>query len=183
MATSVVDKKKYTYEDYLNISDDKRYELIEGELLMAPSPFTRHQRISRKIGALLDEYVTENGLGEIFYAPCDVYFDDGNVVQPDILYITKERSNIITEKNIQGAPDIAIEIVSESSAYRDMVQKKALYLKFGVSEYWIVIPESEIIEIHILKGNVLQLYKTYEKGDSLESPCLKGLKIQLREIF
>ena len=88
MATSIIEKKKYTYDDYIKTPDDKRYELIEGELYMTPSPITNHQRISRKIEFFLEKFVTENELGEIFYAPYDVYFDDENVVQPDILFIS-----------------------------------------------------------------------------------------------
>jgi len=183
MASIVVEKKKYTREDYLKTPDDKRYELIEGELLMTPSPVPKHQRISRKIEFMLEKFVTENGLGEVFDAPCDVYLDDENVVQPDIFFISKERLNIIGEKNIQGAPDLVIEIISENTAYRDLVQKKKLYAKFGLKEYWIAIPEEGSIEIYILKDNTYQLYKTYSKDDILESPYLKGLKIVLKEIF
>lgn len=185
MAQIVVEKgtKKYTYEDYCKISDDKRYELIEGELLMTPSPITRHQRISRRLEFILEKFITENKLGELFYAPYDVHFDNENVVQPDILFISKDKLGIIGEENVQGAPDLVIEIISESSAYRDMVQKKKLYAKFGVKEYWIVIPEGEEIEIHTLHNNTYQLYKAYGKGSTLESPLLKGLKIGLMDIF
>ena len=183
MEPAVVEKKKYTYEDYLKTPDDKRYELIEGELLMTPSPVTKHQRISGKLEFALRRFVTENGLGEVFDAPLDVYLDNENVVQPDILFISKERLNIIGEKNIQGAPDLAIEIISESTAYRDLVQKKKLYAKFGVKEYWIVVPGEESVEIYILRDNVYQPYKTYSKDDILDSPCLQGLKIRLKEIF
>jgi len=84
MATSLIEKKKYTYEDYLKTPDDKRYELIEGELLMTPSPITNHQRISGRIEFALRKFVSENDLGEVFDAPYDVYLDDENVVQPDI---------------------------------------------------------------------------------------------------
>ena len=183
MALPVVEKTKYTYEDYLKTPDDKRYELIEGELLMTPSPVTKHQRISRKIAFVIETFVTGNNLGEVFYAPFDVYLDNENVVQPDILFISKERSSITGEKNIQGAPDLVIEIISESTAYRDLVQKKKLYAKFGIKEYWITIPEEGSIEIYILKDNTYQPYKTYKKDDILESPCLKGLKMGLKEIF
>src|SRR3990172_920502 len=123
MATIVVEKKKYTYEDYLKTPKDKRYELIDGELLMRPSPTPSHQRVSRKLEFILESFITKNNLGEIFYAPCDVYLDNENVVQPDILFISKERLNIIGDKNIQGAPDLVIEILSESNAYRDLIQK------------------------------------------------------------
>ena len=183
MALPVTEKKKYTYEDYLKTPDDKRYELIEGELLMTPSPVPGHQRISRKIAVRLERFITEKNLGEVFYAPCDVHLDDENVLQPDILFIARERLDIIGDKNIQGAPDLVIEIISESSAYRDMVQKKKLYVRFGIKEYWIVIPEEGSIEIFILKNDTYQSYKNYTREDILESPSLKGLTIALKEIF
>ena len=183
MVPIVVEKKKYTYEDYLKTPKDKRYELIDGELLMTPSPIPNHQRISGKLEFVVRKFVTENNLGEVFYAPCDVYLDDENVVQPDILFISKDRLNIIGDKNIQSAPNLVIEIISENSVYRDMVQKKRLYARFGVKEYWIVIPEEKEVEVYILKGEAYQLYKTYTKVDILESPSLKGLKIGLKEIF
>ncbi|MFH0932950.1 MAG: Uma2 family endonuclease [Nitrospirota bacterium] len=183
MAPTVIEKKRYTYEDYLKTPDDERYELIEGELLMTPSPIPKHQRISREIEFELMKFAKENDLGEIFDAPCDVYLDNENVVQPDILFISKERLDIIGEKNIQGAPDLVIEIISESTAYRDLVQKKKLYAKFGAKEYWIVIPREELIEVYILKDNTYMLHKTYSKDDTLESPYLRNLKVELTGIF
>jgi Uma2 family endonuclease len=183
MASPVTEKKKYTYEDYLKTPDDKSYELIEGALLMTPSPVPKHQRISKKIAVRLEQFVTEKNLGEVFYAPCDVHLDDENVLQPDILFIAKERLDIIGDKNIQGAPDLVIEIISESSAYRDMVQKKKLYARFRVGEYWIVIPEEASIEIFILKDTTYLRYKNYTGDDVLDSPLIKGLTIPLREIF
>jgi len=183
MAQAAVEKKKYTYEDYLKTPEDKRYELIDGELLMTPSPIPLHQRISRRLGFALTKFVEENDSGEVFYAPCDVYLDNENVVQPDILFISKERSNIIGEKNIQGAPDLVVEIILENSAYRDMVQKKRLYAKFGVKEYWIVIPKEGMVEMYILKNDLFQSHTTFHKDTILESPCLKGLSIHLQEIF
>ncbi len=183
MAPAVTEKKKLTYEDYLKTPEDERYELIEGELVMTPSPVPRHQRISGRLEFELRKFTTENDLGEVFDAPCDVYLDDENVVQPDILFISKDRLNIIGEKNIQGAPDIAIEIISESSAYRDFVQKKRLYARFGVREYWIVIPEEESIQIYILKDNAYTLHSTSRKHETLESYTLKELKMELKNIF
>lgn len=183
MAPTVIEKKKYTYEDYLKTPEDERYELIEGELLRTPAPIPRHQRISRELEFELLRFVKANDLGEVIYAPCDVYLDNENVVQPDILFISKERLSIIGEKNIQGAPDIVIEIISENTAYRDLVQKKKLYARFGVKEYWIVIPGEELMEVYILKDNIYMLYKTYSKNDTLESPYLRDLKIGLKSIF
>lgn len=124
MVPVIIEKKKYTYEDYLKTPEDKRYELINGELLMTPSPVPQHQRISGRLEFMLRRFIIERNLGEVFDAPCDVYLDGENVVQPDILFISRDKLGIIGEKNIQGAPDLVIEIISENSVYRDMVQKK-----------------------------------------------------------
>src|SRR4030067_1275081 len=183
MASTTTEKRKFTYEDYLKTPDDERYELIGGELLMTPSPVPKHQRISGRLNYELRKFVTEHDLGEVFYAPCDVHLDNENVVQPDILFISKDRLNIIGEKNIQGVPDLAIEILSESTAYRDLVQKKKLYSRFGVKEFWMVIPGEESIEIYILKDNSFLLYRSCSKNEILESPYLKGFKIELKRIF
>jgi len=183
MGQAVLEKKKYTYEDYLKTPDDKRYELIGGELFMTPSPITKHQRISRELAFALLQFAKKEKIGEVFYAPFDVYLDKENVVQPDILYVSQERLMIIGEKNIQGAPDITVEIISESSAYRDLVQKKKLYARFGVKEFWVVIPEQETVEIYALKDAMYELRKTYVKSDLLESAILPGFHIPLKEIF
>jgi Uma2 family endonuclease len=100
MSPAVIEKKKYTYEDYLKTPEDERYELLEGELIMSPSPVPKHQRISGKLEFELRKFVMGNDLGEVFDAPCDVYLDEENVVQPDILFISKERLGIIGEKNL-----------------------------------------------------------------------------------
>ena len=183
MVSTTIEKRKFTYEDYLKTPDEERYELIGGELLMTPAPVPKHQRISRKIEFLLEKFVTENDLGEVFDAPCDVHLDDENVVQPDILFIAKNRMNIIGEKNVQGAPDLTIEILSKSTAYRDLIQKKKLYSKFGVKEFWIVIPDEEAIEVYILKDSAYLLDRSYSKNETLESQFLTGFKIELNGIF
>lgn len=177
------DNKKYTYQDYLHTPEGERYQLVEGYLIKEPSPATYHQRLSIKIGFALEKYVTENQLGEILVAPCDVHLDDKTVLQPDIMFISKDRENIITEKNIKGAPDLTIEIVSPSSAYVDLVKKKRIYAKFKVKEYWIIYSEEKTAEIYTLKGNFFNLRKTFIEKDILVSPLLKDLKVSLSQIF
>lgn len=125
MATRLKDKRKYTYEDYLQTPDNERYELIEGDLLLTPSPNTIHQWISGQLGNLIRNFVNEKRLGKVFNAPLDVVPGTENVFQPDILFISRERYAIITDKNIYGAPDLVIEILSPSSAYLDLVKKNA----------------------------------------------------------
>ncbi len=183
MAQAAVVKKKYTYQDYLKMPEDKRYELIEGELFMTPSPKMDHQRISIRLVSRMARFVEEKGLGEVLEAPADVYLDEESVVQPDILFISKDRIGIIGEDNVKGAPDLAIEILSESTAYRDTVQKKVLYARFGVKEYWIVAPREKFIEVYALKNKEYALVKTYFYDDALESQVLKGFRVSLKEIF
>ncbi len=183
MANAAVMKKRYTYEDYLKTPDDVRYELIEGELIMTPAPDIEHQKISSELEYQMMRFVKENNLGRVFDAPCDVYLDQENIVQPDILFVSKERFNIIGEKNIQGAPDLVVEIVSESNAYRDVIQKKRLYARFGVKEYWLVVPGEKMIEVYNLDKQGYRLSQTCLVGDTLESQVLKGFKPELREIF
>lgn len=176
-------KNKYTYEDYLHTPEGERYQLVEGFLIKEPSPTAYHQGISGRLQFELMGYVNKNKLGRVLDAPCDVRFDNKTVLQPDIMFISKERENIITKENIKGAPDLTIEIVSPSSAYMDLVKKKRIYAKFGVKEYWIFYPEDKTAEIYILKKNFFNLHKTFTEKDILTSPQLKDLKIDLEKIF
>jgi len=177
-------KIKFTYKDYKSLpeSETKRYELIEGELIMVPSPVTYHQRISRKLEFLLEDFVEKNKLGEIFYAPYDVHLGE-NVVQPDILFVSKEHSYVITEEEIKGAPDLVIEILSPATAERDRTYKKVLYARYGVSEYWIVDPEEKTIEVLTLKKEGYETFGIYKMQETLNSPLLLGLSINLTKIF
>lgn len=183
MTTTTIEKKKYTYEDYLKTPEDQRYELIEGELIMTPSPVTYHQWISKNILYELEKLVRDKKIGKVFNAPYDVYLNDENVVQPDILFISKERENIIGEKNIQGAPDLVVEVLSEGTSYRDLVKKKKLYARFGVKEYWIVDPIEKTVEKYSNKEKTFTTEISYSQNDILESLLLPGLKMQLSDVF
>ena len=177
-------KIKFTYRDYKGLpeSETKRYELLEGELVMVPSPSTYHQRISRKFGFLLENFVEKNKLGEVFYAPLDVHLDE-DVVQPDILFVSKERSGIITEEEIRGAPDLVIEIFSPTTAERDRTYKETLYAREGIREYWMVDPEKKTVQVMTLGKAGFESSGTYGKKDTLKSPIFPALSIKLSQIF
>lgn len=183
MTQAAVAKKKYTYQDYLKTPDDQRYELIEGELFMTPAPKIWHQRISIKLASRMTLYAEEKGLGEVLDAPCDVYLDEETVVQPDILFISRDRLGIIGEDNVQGAPDLVVEILSESSAYRDAFQKKMLYARFGVKEYWIVAPKEKLVDLYQLKNKEYALAGTFVGDAVIESQALPGFRVLLKELF
>ncbi len=142
----------FTYDDYLTLpSNGKRHEIIEGELLMTPAPSPEHQRIVLRVSRILDEFVQMHGLGEILVSPVDVVLSMTDVVQPDVAFVSRERMEIVTKKNIVAAPDLVVEILSESTEKTDRVAKKAIYERFGVKEYWIVDPVSKAVEVYQLK--------------------------------
>lgn len=176
---------KFTYEDYKNLpeSETKRYELIEGELIMVPSPTFAHQDISANLAFALAKFVREHKLGKVLNAPLDVVLDDENVVQPDIIFISQTRSHIIHKEAIKGAPDLVIEILSPSTGERDRTVKKKLYARAGVMEYWLVDPESKTIEVLKLGEAGFERVALYKEDEILTSLVLSGLHITLSEIF
>ncbi len=176
-------KVKLTYEDYASLRDDKRYELIEGELYMVPSPDFYHQSILGNLWDFLRSFTKEKQLGIVLCAPLDVVLSENNVLQPDILFISKERMGITTEKNIRGAPDLVVEILSLGTLERDKIVKKSLYGKYGVKEYWIVDPVGKLIEVLTLKEEGFEVFGIFFLDDELSSPLLKGLKVPLKGIF
>lgn len=174
----------FTYDDYLTLPNDgKRYEIIEGELFMTPAPEIEHQRVSRKLERLIDEYVTANNLGEVFDAPVDLILSMTDVVQPDIVFISAERSHTITKKNIIAAPDLVVEILSESTSKVDRTKKKLLYEKSGVKEYWIADPDNQTVEQFILVEKEFTEGRMHGKGDFVQSNILKGLRFEVSVVF
>lgn len=173
----------YTYEDYLKINDDNQYELIGGKLILVPAPRIIHQKIKLRLVRLIANFIDENDLGEVLDAPTDVVLTEKDKPQPDILFVSKERLNIITEMNVQGAPDLVIEVLSPSSGKWDKVEKSKLYYKHGVKEYWIVDPVLEVVEVFAPGEKNWNLFHAYNMDDTLTSPLLIGLEIQLRGIF
>ena len=181
-------KIKFTYEDYKSLpgSETRRYELLGGKLVMVPSPSTYHQRISGRLEFILRSFVQERGLGEVLDAPLDVVLGEGEereVVQPDILYISKEREGIIAEEEIRGAPDLVIEIISPGTEERDRHYKKTLYARHGVKEYWIVDPNAKTVEVYSLGEKGFELVRSYKADERLESKLLQGLSVDLQEVF
>ena len=138
-----------TWEDVLRMPEDgNRYEFIGGRLFMTPAPVTRHQRISYRLQAALRQVLQGSGHGEVFYAPLLVEFPGtSDRVQPDILFVSKERLGIIGEKQVTGAPDLVVEILSPSTAHRDRGVKLDLYARRGVREYWIVDPDEDAVDV------------------------------------
>ena len=173
-----------TYEDYCQLPDDgKRYELIEGEVHMIAAPTTAHQRISFNLTIAIGTYVRENSLGSLFAAPTDVVLSRWDVVQPDLLFVSKDREALITETHIDGAPDLIIEILSPSTASLDQLVKRQLYARHGVRELWLVSPEANTIEVLELHKRAYRRRTLAGRGDTVTSSVLEGLELALDEVF
>lgn len=176
--------KLVTYDDYQNLPDDgNRYEIIGGELFMTSAPKTAHQQISLKLSSYLFNHDEKNQLGEVLTAPFEVALSMTDIVQPDIIFVSSERSEIITEKNIVAAPDMVVEILSESTEVVDRNQKKDLYEKYGVKEYWIVAPEEKQIEQYVLEGNSYAQKEIFNRSDSSTSQVISGFELPLEDLF
>ena len=174
---------KFTYNDYVQLPDDRRYEIVEGELYLIPAPDLRHQRILRKLGTMISIHAERNHLGEVFYAPCDVVFSEINVVQPDLLFVSGARTGILTDANIQGAPDLVVEILSPSTSQRDLGMKRNLYAKYGVHEYWIVDPEGKSVEVLSWTEGGYRTEAVFPHTRRLSSPLFPDLNLNLMEVF
>ena len=174
---------KYTYADYLETSDDERYELLHGELVMAPAPLIDHQYVLNNLNIEIAIFVNEGNLGEVYSAPTDVVLSDLNVVQPDLLFVSNERAHIITPDNIQGAPDLVVEILSPATAERDKIVKFELYAQHGVQEYWFVDLDARTITVFLLNEGEFEEVDTYSEGETLTSPILAGFTFTLEGKF
>lgn len=139
-----------TYDDLAGFPDDGlRRELIDGELIVSPSPKTRHQELVGRLHVAIANHIAARGGGKIYLAPLDVVFSPHNVTEPDLLFIADDELDVITEKNIQGPPSLAIEVLSDPRL--DRVRKRDLYARFGVVEYWVVDPDADRAEVYRLQ--------------------------------
>jgi Uma2 family endonuclease len=185
MALHDLPAKKLTYEDYVLIPRDrKRHEIIDGKHYATTVPWVGHQDIVTRLVVRLGSYVEAHPIGELLTAPVDVILSPHDIVKPDLLFISNERSSIIGEKNIQGAPDLTIEIHSGSSRRIDRGAKKRAYERWGVLEYWMLDPKRKEAEVweRSAKG-LLRQRALLSVEDVLATPLLPGLEIPLAEIF
>ncbi|MEK6545596.1 MAG: Uma2 family endonuclease, partial [Nitrospinota bacterium] len=183
LSTKFTPTNRYTYKDYLLIDDDKRYEILRGGLIMVPAPFTIHQRLLIRLSVIFSNFIKEKKLGEVLVAPTDVVLAEDIVVQPDILFINKERLDIIKEAAIMECPDLIVEIVSPSSASYDTVEKRDIYEEYGVKEYWLVFPQEKVIEVLTLESNIYREFCKGRKTGVVRSKIIVGLEVDLKEVF
>lgn len=178
----------FTYEDYKSLPEamDRRYELMDGELSVVPSPTTAHQTVAQNLEYVLMRHVRATRCGRVLHAPLDVVLGTGpqrEVVQPDIVYVDRARTDIITSDEVAGAPDWVIEIISPGTKRRDRGYKRTLYERSGVREYWIVDLVSESIEVFVLGPTGFRPAIRYTSGSEIASAVVANLSVPLTEVF
>jgi Uma2 family endonuclease len=186
MQTARAESIRFTYEDYLNFPDDgRRHELIDGEHYVTPAPVRRHQELSMRLSVALATWLREHPVGVAYAAPLDVILSDVDVVEPDLLFVSNERADVLG-KWIHGAPDLVVEILSPGTRRIDETTKRRLYERVGVREYWIVDDEIEIVKVYRRQddarfGRAGELSR--EEGHSVETPLLPGFRLSLADLF
>jgi len=175
--------KRWTYDDLVALPEDNlRHEIIDGEHVVSPSPILLHQIVAGHLYAILYNYLREHRIGRVLMAPLDVVFALDNVLEPDILYIRNERWPSIDAKYIENAPDLTVEVLSKLGRRRDEVEKRAVYERFGVGEYWIADPERKTIKVFRFgAGGAYE--PVVELRDTLTSPLFPGLTIDIPALF
>jgi len=176
-------EKVWTYDDYLQLPNDgNRYEIIEGVLYVSPVPWTPHQVLSRRLQFAFYE-LERQGFGYIYDAPTGLMLDGGTTVEPDLIYLRADQRSQIKRKYILGAPHLIVEVLSPGTARLDRVKKLRLYSKNQIPHYWLLDPESKVLEVMKLVGSHYRMEATLESGDSYESDDFPGLKLNLSELF
>jgi len=169
---------RLTYADYAVLPDDgRRWELIDGELFLSPSPKTRHQAVLGRLHLVVAGHVEEHGGGQVFLAPYDVVLADDVTVQPDLLYVVDADRQRITESNLQGPPTLAVEVVSDPRD--DLVRKREVYARYGVAEFWAVQPDLARIEVFRMADGLYPKPDLFEPGDTLTTLVVPGLQIDV----
>ncbi|MBE0688638.1 MAG: Uma2 family endonuclease [Anaerolineae bacterium] len=175
------DKTRMSAAEFFDLPETNTpTELIEGELIVSPSPTSTHQRGSRRLTIYLNELIPN---GELFFAPIDLYLDDDNVPQPDIVWVAEGGRCRVTEKWLEGPPALIVEILSPGSVRRDRDAKFALYERRGVSEYWIVDASEAFVEVYRHENGRYMRQGVYGAGEPFESAALGGKPVDMGRVF
>jgi Uma2 family endonuclease len=174
---------KITYQDYLQLPDEQRYEVLEGDLRMVPAPGTGHQRILWRLSRAVGDFVEPQRLGRAYFAPVDVILDEDSVVQPDLLVVLTQNLARIRPEGVFGAPDLVVEILSPSNAHRDRGIKRRLYGRYGVQEYWIIDPQERTVEVTSLRDGHMETWSSFPAGATLRSPLFPAFTLPVDSIF
>jgi Uma2 family endonuclease len=177
-------RTKLTYADYLKLPDDGlRHEIIDGRHYVTPAPSTRHQRISLRLSYLIQSHLETNPVGELFTAPFDVLLSTHDILEPDLLFLSTARARFLTSKNLQGPPDLVVEILSPATRRRDQGLKRNRYERLGVEEYWLIDPDQDVVVVHRRGPTGFEQVVRLSRTDFLTTPLLPGFELPLDRVF
>ncbi len=191
----MITKEKATYADYQALPEGAPYQLIDGELVMAPSPTRYHQIVSGELEFALRQFVKQHAVGEVYDAPFNVYFSETEAYQPDIVFVSNARRAILTDAGAEGAPDLIVEVLSPSTGYApneseevllecyDLTHKKHVYAASGVREYWIADPQEKYVEVHVNRNGVFERVSLVQESGEAVSEVLEGFSVSLDTLF
>jgi len=182
-------RKRWTYAEFARLppSGTTRYEVIDDELVVTPGTTARHQRVVGRLMYRLFGFAEEHRLGEVFTAPFDVLFAEGDYVEPDILFVRSDRLDLVSHRGVEGPPDLVVEVLSPSTAARDRGAKLDRYRLFGVAEYWVVDPDEQVVEVWDLAGGAKEPAVCGPAGTLRWTPVRDDegltLEIEVAELF
>jgi Uma2 family endonuclease len=176
--------RRWTYDEFAAQSPESNLptELWDGEIIMSAAPRPKHQAIVFNLAEIVKGHVKPRRLGQVFVSPLDVVLGTRRAVQPDIVFVSAARTSIITETCLRGVPDLLVEVISDGTWRRDRVDKKALYEQSGVSEYWIIDPDSRLIEVFALAEGTYRLHARGSGAETVTSHLLPGLTATFAEL-
>jgi Uma2 family endonuclease len=171
-----------TYNDYAAIEDGNRYELVAGQLeLMSPGPTTIHQLVSAELFKRFSDSCESDYI--ILPAPIDVILAPTEVRQPDLVVVNRSRMEILSNRGVEGAPDLVVEILSPATLKRDKIDKLKTYAKYGIQEYWIVDPVTGILEQYILSAERYDLINIFQEEEVVTSPHIRCVSFTMAQIM
>lgn len=180
--TTIDYQQTYTAKEYAELPEGAPFQLIQGKLIYMPSPYVIHQRVLGRLHVKVFNYVEENQLGEVHFAPLDVHFDEENVFQPDLLFVSVSRKDII-QNFIQGAPDLVVEILSKGTKKVDEEEKMKVYGKHNVLEYWMIHPVKKWVKVFENEDGKMVETAVLEEDGSFESKAVEGFVLDVGELF
>ncbi len=180
--TQIRPENNYTSKHYAQLPEGAPFQLIQGKLIFMPSPYYIHQKVLMRLASKLDTHVENNELGEVLPAPMDVHFDEKNVYQPDVLFVSVARKNIIGNF-IEGAPDLVVEILSKSTAQKDEKEKMKIYGKYDVVEYWMIHPTDQWVKVYENQSGEMKEVVELQQTGKYHSKVVEGFTLDVGTLF
>ncbi len=183
MRAESVDTSRLTYEDYARLPEGGRYQLLEGDLIMTPAPTPRHQDVLASLYDLVKAFVQQRTLGKVYFAPIDVIFSGDTVLQPDLVFVSQDKQQLISERGIKGAPDLVVEISSPSSFHLDRGAKKSTYQQYGIPYLWLVTAEEHRVEEFELRAGRYVCVQDVQGINQFKPALFPDLTIELADLW